>query len=108
MKLTKATIDLICDLERIIGDECYNPNSYDGWTLEEGRAYRYPVCYKDMDDEEIKTKYKIVDMDKDHIYTIRYQFGSNYLFIGNAIVNVLECLEKKFDLNINDLLKKKK
>ena len=30
MKLTKKTIQLICDLERLIGEECYNPNSFDG------------------------------------------------------------------------------
>ena len=40
MKLTKKTIQLICELESIIGDECYNPNSFDGWTLEEGCSFR--------------------------------------------------------------------
>ena len=30
MKLNKETTQLICDLERIIGNECYNPNSYYG------------------------------------------------------------------------------
>lgn len=25
MKLTKATTDLICELEHIIGSQCYNP-----------------------------------------------------------------------------------
>ena len=52
MKLTKKTIELICELEAIIGDECYNPNSYDGWTLEEGRAFRYPVTFDDKDGNE--------------------------------------------------------
>lgn len=45
MKLNKKTIELICELERVIGNECYNPNSFDGWTLEEGCSFRYPVTY---------------------------------------------------------------
>lgn len=57
MKLTKKTIELICELEAIIGGECYNPNSYDGWTLEEGRAFRYPVTFDDKDGNEYKRKY---------------------------------------------------
>ena len=31
MKLTKATTDLICELEQIIGSQTYNPNSLNGW-----------------------------------------------------------------------------
>ena len=42
MKLTKKTIQLICDLERLIGDECYNPNSYDGWTIIKHSSVLYP------------------------------------------------------------------
>ena len=79
MKLTKKTIQLICELERIIGDECYNPNSFDGWTLEEGCAFRYPVSYENKDGKDCKTRYIINDMDKDHINSIRYKFGSNNL-----------------------------
>lgn len=40
MKLDKNTAKLICELEYLIGDECYNPNSYDGWTGDEGCSYR--------------------------------------------------------------------
>ncbi len=43
MKLTKPIIKLICALEEEIGNECFNPNSYNGWTDEEGLSYRYPV-----------------------------------------------------------------
>ena len=90
MKLSKPIINLICELEEIIGNECYNPNSLNGWTLEEGCSFRYPVTYVDKQDKEHKTRYLIQDMDKKHIETIHYKFGSNNLFIGYAIVRVLE------------------
>ena len=108
MKLTKKTIQLICELESIIGDECYNPNSFDGWTLEEGCSFRYPVSYEDKDDMAHKTRYKVENMDKNHINSIRYVFGSNNLFIGSAIVKVLERLEQKYDLDFDELVKNHK
>lgn len=104
MKLTKKTIKLICELEAIIGDECYNPNSYDGWTLEEGRAFRYPVTFDDKDGNEYKSKYNLKDkINKDNLHTMRYKFGSNNLFIGSAVRKVLEHLEKEYDLDFNEL-----
>ena len=108
MKLTKKTIELICDLESIVGNECYNPSSYDGWTLEEGREFRYPVTFTDKEGKECKTKYIIHNVNKASVETIRYKFGSNNLYIGLGLVGALEFLEKEFDLNFNELLKKKK
>ena len=70
MQLTKRTIQLICDLERIIGNECYNPNSFDGWTLEEGKDFRYPVTYTDSEGEEHKTRYTVRDVDKKSVSTM--------------------------------------
>lgn len=106
MKLTKKTIDLVCELEEIIGNECYNPNSLNGWTLEEGCSFRYPVTYEDKDGLEMKVRYRITDMDKDRINSMRYKFGSNNLFIGSAVIRVLERLEQKYGLDFNDLCKK--
>lgn len=108
MKLKKATIELICELERIVGGSCYNPNSFDGWTLEEGRSFRYPVTYQDKNGKNFKTKYSVENMDKEHINSMRYVFGSNNIFIGSAIVKILERLEQKYDLNFDELVKKTK
>lgn len=108
MKLTKKAIDLICELEYIIGSECYNPNSYDGWTLEEGRSFRYPVTYDDKEENEHKCRYIVRDIDKNKIKSMRYKFGSNNLFIGSAIMKVLETLEDKYDINFDELIKQKK
>lgn len=108
MKLTKATTDLICELEYIIGNQCYNPNSLNGYTLEEGLEFRYPVWYENKEGSDTKTSYKIRDIDKSKINTIRYKFGSNHLYIGEAIVNALELLESKYGLDFNELAKSKR
>lgn len=105
MKLTKATTDLICELEYIIGSQCYNPNSLNGYTLEEGLEFRYPVSYENKEGDDTRTRYKIRDIDKSKIDTIRYKFGSNHLYIGEAIIKVLNLLEEKYDLDFNELTK---
>ena len=107
MKLTKATTDLICELEHIIGNQCYNPNSLNGYTLEEGLEFRYPVWYEDKDGHDTKTSFKIRNLDKSKINTIRYKFGSNHLYVGEAIVEALEFLENKFGLDFNELAKQR-
>ena len=106
MKLTKKTIQLICNLERLIGEECYNPNSFDGWTLEEGREFRYPVTYTDKDGNPSKSWSTLKGLDKKSVGTMHYKFGSNNLFIGIGLQNVLEYLEKNYDLDFDVLVKK--
>ncbi len=59
MKLTKATTDLICELEKIIGNQCYNPNSLNGYTWEEGLEFRYPVWYENKEGYDTKTSGRI-------------------------------------------------
>ncbi|MBR1415645.1 MAG: hypothetical protein IJ570_07270 [Prevotella sp.] len=108
MKLTKATTDLICELEYIIGNQCYNPNSLNGYTLEEGCEFRYPVSYENNEGDDSRTRSIIKNIDKSKINTIRYKFGSNHLYIGVAILEVLERLESKYGLDFNELTKLKK
>ena len=61
MKVTKSIIKVICDLEHIIGEQCYNPNSYDGWTGESGCSFRYPVYFfqEKGDDTPVKVHHNI-------------------------------------------------
>ena len=107
MKLTKATTDLICELEQIIGSQTYNPNSLNGYTWEEGLEFRYPVWYENKEGRDTRTSGRIRDIDKSKIGTIRYKFGSNHLYIGEAIINALEHLEIKYGLDFNELTKLK-
>lgn len=107
MKLTKATIELICELENIVGNECHNPNSFNGYTLEEGCTFRYPVCYRDKNNVDCKYNGTIKDIDKNSLDTICYKFGSNHLYIGGALYKVLQRLEQKFGLDFDKLAKTK-
>lgn len=107
MKLTKTTTELICNIEHIIGSQCYNPNSLNGYTLEEGLEFRYPVCYENKEGDDTKTNGHVFDVKKTKINTIRYKFGSNHLYIGSAIVKVLEHLENEYGIDFNELTKKK-
>lgn len=108
MKLNNKTMSLICELEQIIGNECYNPNSLDGWTLEEGCAFRYPVTYEDENGKECKTRLTIKNLNKEKLNSVHYKFGSNNLFIGSGIHKVLEHLEEKYGINFDELMKNKK
>lgn len=108
MKITKDILDLIAILEYRIGNQCYNPNSYNGWTGEEGRSYRYPVVYAQMDDDNeqyvAKRTKGTLDLDSiDELKTVKYKFGSNHLYIGDGIVEILEFLEKRYNLDFTSL-----
>lgn len=105
MKLTNSIVQLITELEYLIGHQCYNPNSYNGYTGDEGCTFRYPVCYTDRNKTERRTKYKISDADAKSISTMCYKFGSNQLYIGDAIVKVLQHIEDRLEIDLNELLK---
>lgn len=108
MKLNKKSIALICELEKIIGDECYNPNSYDGWADRQGCAFRYPVTFDDENGNERKSWFQIQDLSKDNLNSVHYKFGSNHLYIGSAIYNILQRLEQKYGISFDELMKGKK
>lgn len=68
MKVTPEIAALIAQLEYEIGRECYNPNSYDGYTGVEGAAFRYPVTiYQDGDLH--KHRYIISSISPDEVGT---------------------------------------
>lgn len=108
MIVDKDMIKVLMELESKVGKHCYNPNSYNGWTGEEGHSYRYPVHYcktkKDLEEHKIsKDRNQINYIEPYCIQTVKYKFGSNHLFIGNALVDVLNALEERYDLDFNML-----
>lgn len=108
MEMNNEISKLVCKLETIVGNQCYNPNSYNGWTGEEGCAFRYPVYYcqsnEELDQRKLeKTKDRAYIVDPECIETMKYKFGSNHLYIGDVLVEMLEYLEDIFDLNFNEL-----
>ena len=102
MKNTQNIASLIARLEYEVGRECFNPNSYDGYTGIEGLGYRYPV--KVYQNDEIRTyKYQIHSLSPKEVHTAKYVFGSNHLFIGKGIYNILCQLENRYGLDFNKM-----
>lgn len=112
MTINEKTIRLICELEQHIGSNCYNPNSYDGYNDEYGREMRYPVCLKIKEDgEEYKIKGNIAsrihDFTPEVFHTMKYKFGSNHLYIGLGIAELMTALEERYGLDFEQLENKK-
>lgn len=115
MTLNKETCALVAAIEKIVGSECYNPNSYDGWNDVEGCEFRYPVCIRKQSGEFTKIRTNInttsllskEDITPEAIKYMKYKFGSNELFIGLGIIKVLEFLEESYDLDFNELIRSK-
>ena len=105
MKITKRTAKLVSDLESILGDNCYNGDSYNGWTDEYGAHFRYPVTYLGTDGKYHKEKYLSWEIDYKNIDKMHYKFGSNELYVGAGLIRILNELEERFGLNFDELTK---
>ena len=104
-KINKNITLLISELEYIIGNQFYNPRSYNGYTGEEGAEFRYPInVYRD--NKLSKTWSKVTNLTANEIDTLRYQFGANHLYIGRGLVKVLEYIEERYGINFNELEEK--
>ena len=111
MILNKSICSLIADLEHIIGSECYNPNSYDGWNDIDGCEFRYPINLRNQNGNFVKIRTNInstallckQDITPESIKFMKYKFGSNELFIGLGIIKALEFLTERYDLDFNEL-----
>ena len=113
MKLDKKICKMIADLEFLIGSECYNPHSYNGWNGMYGCGFRYPIKFPLSENNytsvsgHIKMDFVVEqkDITPDAVKHMKYKFGANELFIGMGIINVLEYLEDRYDLDFNELEK---
>lgn len=114
MKLTKKMCRVIADIEYLIGSECYNPNSYDGWNDIEGCSFRYPINVPNENGKYTKIRTKITesyllkqaDITPKSVTYMNYKFGSNELYIGIGIISTLEYLEERYSIDFNELEKK--
>lgn len=111
MKMTSNMCKIVAELEYLIGSECYNPNSYDGWNDIEGCAFRYPVQFPVGEGKFERVKSKITNhyfvLDDDitpaAVTYMKYKFGSNELFVGRGLISILEFLEERYGLDFNKL-----
>lgn len=112
MKLTHEMVNLICDLEYKLGSHCVQEKSLTDDQLE----YRYPVSIfvDDPNDEENfghkekirkNVRYANCEIYDGAITTLQYNMGRNTLNVGQAIIDMLELLEKRYGLDFNKLEK---
>lgn len=111
MKLSKSICKMIADIEFLIGSECYNPNTYDGWNDIEGCDYRYPINVPNKDGHYTKIRLNInetslissEDITPGTVKYMKYKFGANELFVGLGIIKVLQYLEERYGLDFDEL-----
>lgn len=109
MKLIKSMLELISEIECLIGSSCYNSRTYTGWDERMGRSIRYPITYDaDLMGEtvEMRSNWDIEHIDFfdiSRLKTVRYKFGANELYIGSAVLRVLDLLERRYGLDFNKL-----
>ncbi len=96
MEINKYTMSIIADLENIVAN-CYHNKQKRG-----GFYFRYPVKYQRAG-EGRECKNKIPNPETVELNTMRYETGANQLYIGMALYKVLNYLEKKYDLDFEDL-----
>ena len=103
--------EVVAHLEYEIAKQTYNPNSYNGWTGDEGCRFAYPVrccgCKEDLEAHKLHKCYKIDHLEPECINTMRLQFGSNHLYIGKGLVDSLNYLEDRYGLDFNKLEEKR-
>ena len=108
MKVDQNIANLITELKYKIDSQCYNPNSYNGWTGEEGCSFKYPVYSSEkINGDYVGMRHRIIsNLTPEEVPTLRYKFGSNHLYIGDGLVKVLEYLEKRYGIDFNELEQK--
>ena len=98
MELTDNMRKLIGDLEYIIASCTKNQQKRGSFD------YRYPVSFNhDGKTLEYKGKNKFYMPDESDINNMRYEMGTNHLYIGQALTKVLDYLEKRYDICFDDL-----
>ncbi|MNF94364.1 hypothetical protein D3C84_770740 [compost metagenome] len=95
--------ELLTELEKIVGNECYNGNiqNYGSWgELEsEGRQFRYPVKF--YTDNDVQKRWTVSpDIPSEELITGYYAFGANELNIYRALYKVVLHLREKYGLKV--------
>lgn len=111
MKANNDMVELLLDIEEIIGSFVYNPNSYNKDTKSSGMYYQYGLTCTIFDERDkvereiVANYYHRKRMTIEQFQESFYKFGANHLHIGQALINVLTLLEERYDLDFNALEK---
>lgn len=103
MKINSMTNNLISKLIMDITGQCHNPNSYNGYTGEYGSYFTYPVYYNKKGETQ-RTRYLLGnEINEENISSVVCRFGSNHLSVGDAVVAILNDLEKRYGIDFSIL-----
>ena len=131
MTINENIFELISEMEYIIGNQTLSKSTFIGGGLSvDDYGYRYPVRISlDGNQEESKTQIrdkvhtykqvwrayddttkemkviKTINTTPDMIESMYYAFGSHKLYIGDALIKILEFLEKRYGIDFNDMEK---
>ena len=90
MKYNDGMADLIATLEALVGQFYHNEQKRGGF------FFRYPVTFtRDGETYECRGG-KIPDLTSEELSTVRYKTGANSLYIGQALYQVMDFLEKRY------------
>jgi hypothetical protein len=109
MQIKEGNVKLIAELEYLIGQECYNPHSYDGYQNIYGQGFRYPVVISYVEDgvERERRCYnrlsELKGIKPHNLKSAKYHFGANHLYIGQALENILTYLEDRYGISFDKL-----
>lgn len=81
-------------------------NQEESKTQIRGKVHTYKEVYKAYDNTTKQMKViKTINTTPDMIGTMYYAFGSHKLYIGDALIKILEYLEKRYGIDFNDMEK---
>ncbi len=99
-KISAARKKLLIKLESLIGNECYNSNIQNwgpyGVFEGSGREFRYPITFRDSENEKFKRRHVESDIDAKSLLGGYYAFGANELHIMAGLERVLLFLEEEY------------
>lgn len=100
MSMSQERAELIAKLEDIAAEWVYNKRNNYG----KGGFYHYPVAYKDPRyNNSLFDGKDYYPVTPETIESLRYEFGANKYFIGNALDAILDYLEKRYNIDFDAL-----
>ena len=129
MTINDKIFELISEMEYIVSNETLSQSTFIGAGISaDDYTYRYPVRISldnNLDESKTQVRSKVhtfkltwygfddntnekkviheIKATPDIIDTMYYAFGSHRLYIGNALVKILELLENRYGIDFNKL-----
>lgn len=104
MAISQYRIELIEELEYIASKNCHNrfTQNSDGT---DGRTYRYPVHMDNPNDHYAEYIYRGIlnGSNQRSLGTLHYEFGANDFYIGDALNQILDYLESRYDIDFDNM-----